>query len=140
MICSTKMSRLFPKSSYFKKMKTLSNWQGTVTAGFTLEQLSKSIQSAGTISTASDPLGILCVASPHSPLLRSSLLQFTYKSGPSTALFLTICGMKSILTALAFPLTVNPLCDNCLETSSGLGTNITIRAMPSVVKETQTIL
>jgi hypothetical protein len=26
------------KSSYFKKMKTLSNWQGIVTAIFTLEQ------------------------------------------------------------------------------------------------------
>jgi len=26
------------KSSYFKKMKTLSNWQGIVTAMFTLEE------------------------------------------------------------------------------------------------------
>jgi hypothetical protein len=36
-------------SSYFKKMKTLSNWQGIVTAMFTLEQPGSSIPSSKSI-------------------------------------------------------------------------------------------
>jgi hypothetical protein len=134
------------KSSYFKKMKTLNNWQRTVTAMFSLEQpgsgipLSRSIQSAATISTTSVPPHILFVVPPHPPPTLPVCLFSEVHCNSShikvvhpQPLFLDCLRNESILTALAFPLAVNPWCDNCLDTSSGLATNTTIRAIPSLL-------